>query len=251
MTVNALVGMPGSGKTLFMAWCANGLEASGYDIYANFNLHAIDYTHLDDVADFGDISGEKIAVFVDEIHRSGDARRSGSNMNILLTEDIMQYRKWGEPGTCHIYYSEQLWKLMDNRFRGICGRCYEPTIIGRLPEPGKAWLQRKPVRMRLRYFDFSDARRRFHTKSIWLISHDKWTADTYDTRERIGKFKDDGHIIRVDEMVERYKDVPLSKKAEFAAYIGREEGRRRTGASEAECRWAVNLILADRALQGT
>lgn len=111
--IYGLIGLPGSGKTLFLTVFGYIAYRKGYRIMSNYKLN---FPHeplsLEKLSKF-DI--QKAVLLWDEIHTSMDSRRSMDLVNMALSYLVLQARK----RELHIAYTTQILGMVDLRLRNI------------------------------------------------------------------------------------------------------------------------------------
>lgn len=220
----------------------------GFEIYSNFHFTRIPYKPLDIVSDFSEIQGERIALFLDEIHKSADSRDSFSPLNRFLTSDIMQHRKWGQDS--HVFGSEQLSGLMDVRLRGIVSRVHMPKVIAKMPDlkwRGKI-IKGKPLALCVESYLTFDPLERRTVKKCLLFNRHTFVADEYDTNQMIGKIGMNYDSKFIEQLKSEYCGVPLSKVMDLSEEIRMQEEKRKSYPSTIVCKRAARQILNDRVL---
>ena len=111
--IYGLVGLPGSGKTLFLTVLGYIAYRKGYTVMSNFKLK---FRHeridLEKLARF---QIQNVFLLLDEIYQLVDSRRSLSLVNQALSYLILQSRK----RNFHLAYSAQILGMADLRIRAI------------------------------------------------------------------------------------------------------------------------------------
>jgi hypothetical protein len=229
-----VVGNIGSGKSIFLTGMAYLHEASGYDIYSNFSMTDIPFKRIWDIEDFSEIKSDKIAVFIDEIQLTADARRSGSELNILFSRNMTQSRKWGK--ISHVYVATQSFFFMDVRIRTLANRVYEPSIW--------KWDDFKnPLALKIKYINMNEDRKMIRSFRFPLVMDGKYIPDMYNTLEMLTDIKDKTAFSNMDKLVEKYSDMPVSKKTQLASLIQYKEAQKGNYMPRSEASMIADCIL--------
>lgn len=232
--INPVVGTIGSGKSIFLAGLAYLYEASGYDIYTNFSMNGVDYIRIWDIKDFADIKSDKIAVFIDEIQLTADARRSGSELNILFSRNMTQSRKWGK--VSHVYVATQSFFFMDVRIRTLANRVYEPSIW-------KFDDFKNPIALKIKYVNMNEDRKRIRSFKFPLVMDGLYIPDLYNTLEILSDIKDKSTFDGMDELIDKYANAPVSNKTQLASLIQYNEANAGNYMPRSEAAMIADCVL--------
>ena len=128
-SVNAIVGLPGSGKTLTMIFFMSVLDKKGIPFITNVltDFENSIYIEDDEVLKVFDISKKHNVkvLFLDELWLWFDARYSMSKTSREFTKYVLQIRKYG----CHLYHTLQTWTQIDIRIRRLTTYIIVPEYI--------------------------------------------------------------------------------------------------------------------------
>jgi hypothetical protein len=248
-SINAVIGPPGCGKTIYMTYWALFLHKLEFRIWSNYHFTRIPYTPIQDLTDFSDIDGDKVAVFLDEIHKSADSRDSFSPLNRFVTSDVMQYRKWGQDS--HIFGSEQMAGLMDVRLRGVVTRVHLPKIILKIPDLriGGKTIRGKPLLMRVESYLTGDPLKQMHKRRIPLLVGGRFLADEYDTNQRIEAVSMNHEDNLRRQLEDEYYTVGLKKVSSLATYIQDQEEAKGNRWPDKICSRVAKSIISKRELE--
>ena len=111
-----LVGDKGSGKTLFLRALAQEFHNEKLNVYANFQIFGIDYTHINFtyLADLPDNLRDGV-ILLDEAQMGLDAYKWYDKQSTKLSKLFTQLRK----RNLEIVYSTQRWPTVNYRVRDI------------------------------------------------------------------------------------------------------------------------------------
>lgn len=126
MSIIAIMGDRGAGKTCFLTHLLTEDYESGRKIISNYHLNFDhEYMTLNQISELPE-SIKDATVAIDELHIGADSRRALSNSNMGITKLATQLRKRG----CVLYYTTQRFNLIDKRLR-------DQTDLVVAIEPGK------------------------------------------------------------------------------------------------------------------
>ena len=118
----ALLGDRGDGKTLSLTTLAKVYSKAGANVYANFDLYDIEYTHIDftDLIDYPEYLHDGV-ILLDEAHIGADAYAAFESSVQSITRFATQTRK----RRLTIFYSTQVLTQTVKRLRQLTNYIYE------------------------------------------------------------------------------------------------------------------------------
>ena len=118
----ALLGDRGDGKTLSLTTLAKIYSNAGANVYANFDLYDIEYTHIDftDLIDYPEYLHDGV-ILLDEAHIGADAYAAFESSVQSITKFATQTRK----RRLTIFYSTQVLTQTVKRLRQLTNYIYE------------------------------------------------------------------------------------------------------------------------------
>jgi len=244
-----VIGNIGSGKSIFLAAMGLLKYCSGYEIYTNFTLRGIPTKRIFDVSDFSQIKADNIAVFIDEVQLTADARRSGSNENIIFSKNMTQSRKWGEQSD--VFISSQSFFFMDTRLRTLTDTIFETSIISWLFEgkiintdrkPGKGAL---PLMLRVKYVRMGSNIRTIRSFKLPLLMGGIYVPSLYDTMEMMSQVGDRKQITEIEDLINKYRGCGIIKKTQIVSYMRRMEGLKNHWITKEDAGIAADNILLE------
>lgn len=199
MSIYAVVGKTGTGKTNYLVWIAFQYYKKGYDVYSNFYINSSIFDkHLKkkdkkgkiifwfSLKDLLDIRGG--CILIDEAQLYFNSR-GWKNLPLKLQYKFQQHRKHIKKGDDGIIRHIDIWactqsiKRIDTVVRELVAWVYE---IERWPDNQtiKPWFYRAKI-MDIDEIDKDVKRQRF--TSDWVMFR-QWLADSYDTYQEIEGF---------------------------------------------------------------
>jgi len=196
-TITGIFGLQGSGKTMLMTIFGKKDHEKGCNLYANYHLKGIPYTH---VSSFEDIQKIKNGtVLFDEFYLWVFARCSMTKMNQELLKIIMLNRK----RDVNIIYTAQLSRTVDVLLKEVTNYwCYpsiRPVQMGNKNTPKQEW----KTDFRLFYFVVD-----LYGRMSPVAYYDKplsYYGGFYDTKEEID-------VLKTGEETPLQKGIQLEEK---------------------------------------
>jgi hypothetical protein len=236
-TIWGLLGLPGEGKTEFLAYLGFLFQEAGTTIHSNIHLK-YPYQHIHTIEELSELPLEGDRLFLlDELWASADSYdftgiQSKRDVQ-LLTRFLFQCRKVD----AFCVHSNQTFEQLAPRIRRVTALLLRPRIILSFNEITREFTTDaphpsthiSPYLMNVKFFDTFDRYLGFDEPYIVYPAH-----IFYDTREKVKPTPS----INTNRLYEKYKDFEGTKEELISVFVEIEK------MSRSESRMKANFILA-------
>lgn len=167
--INAVVGPPGSGKTLFMVYVMHFLDKSGKPFITNVNTTFKNAVYIENPLSLFELAetGNYQYAFIDELWLWLDSRFSASKRNREFTRFANQIRKYDMT----LYHTLQNFYNIDVRLRALTTYIIIPKYDERtdimkviITDPDATFMKTVKLRRMSQYFKYYNTRQKYVVK---------------------------------------------------------------------------------------